>query len=156
MPSRRALLATASSVAAVGIAGCSGSDSGGSDTVACHTSALDHGDGDVLDSGASGTVEGGVVRLVIPLSVDDVRENALDRLEVYNAADTLAFTIPVSADDAERMANKRGVNDGQLQYEQSLGHRPFHGRYRIVAVDTAGETVDSVSIDLNCFPDVSD
>lgn len=156
MPSRRAVLAAVGSAAAVGIAGCSGSDSGGSDTVARQTNALDHGDGDVLDNGASGTVEDGVVRLAIPLSVDDVRETDLDRLDVYNAADALAFTIPVSTDDAERMANKSGVNDGQLQYEQSLGHRPFHGRYRIVAVNTAGETVDSVSINLNCFPDGSD
>lgn len=126
------------------------------DQLGLRGSALDHGDGDVLDTGASGTVEDGVVRLAIQLSVGDARETALHRLEVYNAADALAFTIPVSTDDAELMANKRGVNDGQLRYEQSLGHRPFHGQYRIVAVNTAGETVDSVSIGLNCFPDVSD
>ena len=96
------------------------------------------------------------MRLAVPLSVDDVRDNDLDRLEVYDAADALAYTIPVSADDAGLMANKRGVNEGQLRYEQSLGHRPFHGQYRIVAVNTDSETVDSVTVEFNCFPDVSD
>jgi len=60
-----------------------------------------HGDGDVLDNGARGTVEDGNVRLAVPLSVDNVQENDVDRLEVYDAADALAYTIPVSADDAE-------------------------------------------------------
>lgn len=156
MPSRRALIATVGSAAVVGIAGCSGSNSGGSDTVDCQTSALDHGDGDVLDTGASGSVEDGDVRLVVPLSVDDVQENDLDRLKVYDAADTLSYTIPVSADDAGLMANKVGVNEGQLRYEQSLGHRPFHGQYRVVAVNTAGETVDFVTVEFNCFSDISD
>lgn len=156
MPSRRALLATVGSVAVAGIAGCSGSESGGSDTVDCQTSALDHGDGDVLDTGASGKVEDGEVRLAVPLSVDDVRENDLDRIEVYNAVDALAYTIPISTGDAGLMANKVGVNEGQLRYEQSLGHRPFHGQYRVVVVNAAGETVDSVTIEFNCFSDVND
>jgi hypothetical protein len=138
------------------MAGCSGSASGGSDTIACHTSALAHGDGDVLDNGARGTVEDGNVRLAVPLSVDNVQENDVDRLEVYDAADALAYTIPVSADDARVMANKVGVNEGQLLYEQSLGHRPFHGRYRVVALNTSGETVDFVTVEFNCFSDVSD
>jgi len=138
------------------MAGCSGSASGGSDTIACHTSALAHGDGDVLDNGARGTVEDGNVRLAVPLSVDNVQENDVDRLEVYDVADALAYTIPVSADDARVMANKVGVNEGQLLYEQSLGHRPFHGRYRVVALNTSGETVDFVTVEFNCFSDVSD
>jgi len=156
MPSRRTLLATVGSAAVVGMAGCSGSESGGSDTVDCQTSALDHGDGDVLDTGASGTIEDGNVRIAIPLSVDDVRENDVDRLEVYDVADALAFTIPVSADDAGLMSNKVGVGEGQLRYEQSLGHRPFHGQYRVVAVNTADETIDFVTVEFNCFSDISD
>ncbi len=156
MPSRRGLLATVGSAALTGIAGCSGSESGGSDTIDCQTSAPDHGDGDVLDTGARGMVEDSDVRLAVPLSVDDVRENDIDRLEVYDSADTLAYTIPVSTDDAGLMANKGGVNEGQLLYEQSLGHRPFHGRYRVLAVNTGGETVDFVTVEVNCFTDVSD
>lgn len=54
------------------------------------------------------------------------------------------------------MANKGGVNEGQLLYEQFLGHRPWNGRYRVVAVNTAGEPVDFVTVEFNCFPDVSD
>ena len=156
MPSRRRLLAAFGSAALAGIAGCSGSGSGGSDTVDCHTSALGHGDGDVLDTGASGTVEDGYVRLAVPLSVDDVREHDIGRLEVYDPEDVLAYTIPVSVNDAELMANKVGVNEGQLLYEQSLGHRPFHGRYQVVALTTSDEPVDSITVEFNCFPEVSD
>jgi len=157
MPSRRRLLAAVGSAAAAGMAGCSGgSASGGSDTVDCHTSALAHGDGNTLDNGARGIVEDGNVKLAVPLSVDDVRENDVDRLEVYDTADVVAYTIPVSADDAGVMANKASVNEGQLLYEQFLGHRPFHGRYQVVALNTLGETVDSVTVEFNCFSDVSD
>lgn len=162
MSSRRGLLAIVGSAAVAGMAGCSGSASSGSntvgsfDTVDCHTSALAHGDGDVLNNGARGTVEDDNVRLAVPLSVDDVRENDIDSLDVYDASGALAYTIPVAAEDAELMANKVGVNEGQLLYEQSLGHRPFHGRYRVVAVNTDGETIDFVTIEFNCFPDGND
>ncbi|MFD1570908.1 hypothetical protein [Halorubrum laminariae] len=156
MPSRRQLLATVSAATVAGLAGCSGSESGGSDTVDCHTSAVEHGEGDVLDGGAQGTVESGTVRLAVPLSVDDVEETGIDALEVYDAADELAHVIPVSPADAGVMANKVGVAEGKLLYEQSLGDRPLHGRYRIVAVTESGSTVDSVSVEFNCFTDVSD
>lgn len=156
MPSRRTFLVTFGSAAVAGMAGCSGSDSGGSDTVDCQTRAFDHGNGDVLDSGATGTVEDDNVRLAVPLSVDDVEENNVVRLKVYDGSDALAHSIPVSADDAGLMANKVGVNRGQLRYEQYLGHRPFHGQYRVVAVNSAGETVDSVTVEFNCFTDVSE
>ena len=156
MPSRRVLLTTIGSAVVAGMAGCSGSASGGSDTVDCHTGALAHGDGAVLDTGASATIEDDEVRLAVPLSVDDVQETDVDRLEVYDSADTLAYTIPVSVNDADLMANKAGVNEGQLLYEQFLGHRPVHGQYRIVAVNTAGELVDFITVEFNCFPDVSD
>lgn len=80
----------------------------------------------------------------------------LDRLQVFDAADALAPTIPVSAGDAGVMSNKAGVNEGQLLYEQYLGQRPFHGQYRIVAVNPTGEALDSITVEFNCFSDVSD
>jgi|GEM_PF-2263516 hypothetical protein len=156
MLSRRGLIAVVSSVTVTGIAGCSGSETGGSDTTDCQTRAINHGEGTVLDSGAMARVEDGDVRLAVPLSTDDVGKNDVNRLELYDPVDTLAYAIPVSTDDAELMENKRGVSEGQLLYEQSLGHRPFHGQYRIVAVNTTGEPVDFVTVEFNCFPDVSD
>ncbi len=156
MPSRRRLLASLGTVTVASLAGCSGSNSGGSDTVDCHTHALSHGDGDVLDNGARGTVEDGDVRLVVPLSVEDVKKQNVDTVRVYDTAGELAYSIPVSPNDADRMANKVGVNQGQLRYEQYLGHRPFHGQYRVVAVDTGGDAVDSVTIEFNCFTDLKD
>lgn len=153
MPSRRQLLAALGSGAAAALTGCSGSASGGSDTVDCHTHALSHGDGDLLDGGASATVEDGDVRLAVPLSADAVRETGTDSLEVFDASGRLAFVIPVSADDADRMASKQGVSQGQLRYEQYLGERPLHGRYTVLAVDGDGNHVDTVKIEFNCFPD---
>lgn len=100
---------------------------GGSETVDSHTSALAHGGGDVLDGGASATVEGDDVRLVAPLSTDDVRERDVAGLGLYDAAEALTDTAPVSAGGAGLMANKVGVHEGRLRYEQYLGRRPFHG-----------------------------
>ncbi|WP_137287159.1 hypothetical protein [Halorussus salinisoli] len=155
MPSRRQVLAGLGSTTAVALAGCSGSGSGGSETVDCHTHAVEHGDGELLDGGAQATVEDGDVRLAVPLSVEDVRGTGLDSLELHDASGELAHLIPVSSDDADLMANKDGVGRGQLRYEQYLGERPFHGRYSVVAVDDTDESLDSVTVEFNCFPDVS-
>lgn len=153
---RRQLLAGIAGVTISALAGCSGSDSGGSAARDCQTRTLAHGDGDVLDTGASATVDGDDVRLIIPLSVDAVRTQDIDSLEVYDGNDDLAYTIPVSADDADVMANKVGVSQGQLLYEQYLGHRPFHGQYQIIARDSNESAIDSVAVEFNCFAEVQD
>lgn len=155
MPSRRQLLAALGSATAAAFTGCSASDSGGSDAVDCQTGALDHGDGDLLDGGASAYVEDGDVRLAVPLSVADVRERSVDSLHVRDASGELAHVIPVSARDADLMANKDRVGEGQLYYEQYLGERPFHGQYSVVAVNANDDPLDSVTVGFNCFPDVS-
>ena len=155
MLSRRRLLALLGTTTTVGLAGCSGSDSGGSDTVDCQTQAVAHGDGELLDRGAMATVEDDDVRFAVPLSVAEVRDQHVDTLELYDAAGELAHVVPVSTDDADVMANKVGVSEGQLQYEQYLGERPLHGQYRVVALDESGQTVDSLTVEFNCFPEVS-
>ena len=94
------------------------------------------------------------VRLVVPLVAEDVRETDTEVLELYDAADELAYAIPVSADDTGVMAEKDGVDDGRLLYEQSLGPRPGYGRYRVVAVTVADEPVDFLTVEFNCFSDV--
>ncbi|WP_134672025.1 hypothetical protein [Halorussus marinus] len=153
MPSRRQLLAAVGSATAVGLAGCGGSGSGGSATRDCQTGAVDHGDGDLLDAGAQAFVDGEDVRLGVALAVEDVRTHDVDALELSDADGRLAHFVPVSPGDADVMANKGRAGDGQLYYEQYLGERPLHGRYRIEAV--AGDrTVDSLTIEFNCFADV--
>ena len=154
MPSRRQVLVALVSAATIGSAGCSGSGTGGSATRDCQSPALAHGDGDLLDGGAMATVEDDDVRFVVPLTVDDVRSQNVDALELYDAAGELAHVIPVSPRDVDVMANKGGVSEGQLRYEQYLDERPLHGQYRVVAVDESDETVDSITIRFNCFPDV--
>ena len=155
MPSRRQVLAALGG-AAVGLAGCSASESGGSATRDCQTGAVDHGDGDLLDGGASAYIEDDSVRLGVPLSVDRVRETGAERLDLYDAAGELAHAIPVSPRDADRMAEKSRAGRGQLYYEQYLGERPLHGQLRVVAVDSAGNAIDSVTIAFNCFPDAEE
>ncbi|MFC4549472.1 MULTISPECIES: 5-formyltetrahydrofolate cyclo-ligase [Halorussus] len=54
------------------------------------------------------------------------------------------------------MANEDRDGKGKLYYEQYLAERPYHGRYRIVAVTGRGETVDSVTVEFNCFAGVSE
>lgn len=156
MPSRRQLVASLGTALAVGAAGCAGSDSAGSDSTDCRGTAVSHGDGDVLDRGVMPTVDGGDVRLRIPLSVETVEARNVERLAIRDAAGDLAFVIPVSPNDAGVMSNKAGVGDGQLRYEQYLGRRPFHGRYEVSAVDTSGSPVDSITIEFNCFPETND
>ncbi|NHN58193.1 MULTISPECIES: hypothetical protein [Halorussus] len=155
MPSRRKLLAALGGATAAGLAGCSAAESGGSDTIDCQTGALEHGDGDVLDNGAQAYVKDDDVRLSVPLYLDDVRSKGVDSLRVYGASGELAYVVPVSAGDADLMANKDRVGEGQLLYEQYLGERPLHNQYRIVAVNARDEPLDSVTVEFNCFPDVS-
>lgn len=156
MPSRRRVLAGLGTAAAISLAGCTGSDRGGSGTTDCRSHALEHGDGDVLDAGVMAIVEDDDVRLAVPLSVEAVESQDVDRLTVRDADGKRVHVIPVSPEDADVMANKNGVGDGQLRYEQYLGHRPFHGQYEVVAVDRSGAQVDFISIEFNCFADVED
>lgn len=152
MPSRRRVLASLGSAVAVGLAGCSTSASDGPETTDCRGNALSNGDGDVLGD-VMATVDGEDVRLTIPLSAEAVDTQGVDELTIYDATGEVAYVIPVSPEDADVMANRPGVEDGQLQYEQHLGHRPFHGRYRITVVNGTGEQVDSITVEFNCFTD---
>ena len=154
MLSRRKLLAVTGSATVAGVAGCSGSESGGGGTRDCQTTAVDRGDGDVLDGAVRATADDGGVLFVVPLEVEAVRNTDTEALELYDAANELAYRIPVSPDDADVMANKDGLSEGRLRYEQSLGPRPAHGEYRIVAVTAADEAVDSLTVEFNCFSDV--
>ncbi|MFC6863918.1 hypothetical protein ACFQGE_10630 [Halomicroarcula sp. GCM10025817] len=153
-PSRRQVLAGLGVTAAAGLAGCRGSASGGSESVDCHSAALSHGDGDILDRGVMAAIEGDDVRLAIPLAVEAVQNQNVDRLKVFDASGEVVHVIPVSPDDESRMVRKSGVGDGQLQYEQYLGQRPFHGQYRVVAIDQTGTELDSITVEFNCFPEV--
>ncbi|PSQ32619.1 hypothetical protein BRD11_06550, partial [Halobacteriales archaeon SW_12_69_24] len=67
MLSRRKLLAVTGSATVAGIAGCSGSESGGGGTRDCQTTAVNRGDGTVLDGAVRATTDDDSVRLVVPL-----------------------------------------------------------------------------------------
>ena len=157
MPYRRQLLVSLGTAIAVGLAGCSSSaDSDGSDTTDCRGHALSQGNGNILDKGVTATVEGDDVRLSIPLSVETVTNQNVDQLEIRDNTGNVSFVIPVSPEDEDLMANKPGVEDGQLLYEQYLGQRPFHGQYRVVALGRSGNDLDSITLQFNCFPEIED
>lgn len=146
-----------SATLAAGVAGCTGgSGSGGESTRDCQSGAVAHGDGDLLDGGAMAVADDGAVVLQVPLSVDRVENTGVERLEVTDANGDLEYVVPVSANDADVMANKRGVSQGQLLYEQHLGARPQHGEFRVAATDGDGATVDTITIEFNCFADVQE
>lgn len=148
---RRRLLLSIGATAAATLAGCTGgSGTGGSDGgIDCATGAGAHGEGRLLDGGASADVEDGRVRLAVTLDVDTLRESGAGRIEARLPDGDVAFVIPVSPDDAGIAPG--ASEDGQVRYEQTLGPRPFHGRYRLVAVTPRGETVDAVTVEVNCF-----
>jgi hypothetical protein len=147
---RRYLLSVGAAAAAT-LAGCAGaSGTGGTDAgIDCATGAGAHGDGNLLNGGARADVEDGRVRFVVTLDVDTLRETGADRIEARLPDGDVAFVIPVSPGDARIVPG--GSDDGQLRYEQTLGPRPYHGRYRLVALTPRDEVVDAVTVDVNCF-----
>jgi len=161
MPSRRRVLSGLGLGISMGIAGCSilgtsGSDAGGEETRDCQGSALEHGDGDVLDRGVFQTLEDGDVRLEVPLSVETIRNQDLRRVVVYNRDGSIEHVIPVSAGDEDVLSRKARSGNGVISYEQYLGRRPFHAQYRVEVEDAAGTTRDSITIEFNCFADVEE
>lgn len=148
MRSRRSLLRTAAGSLSLTVAGCSGSNS--SNGIDCTTSAVAHGDGDLL-GGVTAVNDDDTVRLWIPIDVNEARETGLDRVRVLDSTGDLRYEIPVDPGAKDIAPAKQGVSGGVMRYEQTLGPRPQHGRYRVVAVDTEGGELDSLVVDFNCF-----
>jgi len=153
MPSRRELLGAVGAAVAAGLAGCNASGSARSSVAACETTAVDHGDGDVLNE-VFALIEDGVVALAVPMAVETVRAADVDGLAVRDADGDLVTRIPVDPAHAER-GEATGTETpteapDRLRYEHVVGERPHHGRYRVAAV--AGEDErDHVTVDVNCF-----
>lgn len=153
MPSRRQILLTVSGAALTSLTGCSAFASNESATTDCRATISGTDDGEVLKGGVHATVEGDDVRLAVPLAVETVTAKNVDRLIITDAAGEDTYIVPVSPNDADVMAQKQGVGDDQLLYEQYVGHRPFHGHYTITAQTRQEANIDTITVEFNCFPD---
>jgi len=156
MPSRRQLLATVGAATAAGLAGCSsGSNSESASVAACPTEVVDNGEADVVNALSAGVTDGEAA-LSVSLSVGGVRDAGVDGVALRDADGDLLTWIPVDPRHVERPPDATGTpptpDDGdRLRYEYDLGEAPQHGRFSAVAVGTDGETLDSVTVDVNCF-----
>ena len=142
-----------SGAAPTGLAGYITFSSGESATIDCRATISGTDDGQILDVGAHATIERNDVRLAIPLSVETVTAHNIDRLTIRDAAGEDTYTIPVSPNNADIMAYKQSVGEGQLLYEQYIGQRPFHGHYTVTAENQQGTAIDTLTIEFNCYPD---
>jgi hypothetical protein len=155
MPSRRELLGAVGAAAAAGLAGCSGAESDRASVSACATEVVDAGDADVVTTLSASTVDG-EASLDVSLSVGSVRDAGVAGVALRNADGDLLTWIPVDPRHVERPPDATGTpptpeDDDRLRYEYALGQAPRHGRYSAVAVDADRETLDSVTVDVNCF-----
>lgn len=79
-----------------------------------------------------------------------VESQNVRELVVSTGSDVL-YRIPVSPDDDPVGNTNRYDTDDVVEYAQSLGHAPQNGLYRIVALNSEGETLDEVRIDFRCY-----
>lgn len=141
--SRRCVLAALGTA----LAGCSASES--SSTPDCTTSALDRGDADAIQQ-ASVVPDGEDLHLRVSLTADAADAGEVDRLLATDGVGT-EFVVPTT---------------GRRTYEQWIGERPRHGRFRVLAlgedefdrdaVGTLGPRLDSLTVEFHCPADGRD
>ncbi|SIR26841.1 hypothetical protein SAMN05421858_2052 [Haladaptatus litoreus] len=129
--SRRELLSAGVALATTAVAGCAGASSESS-SADCESSAVKHGDPDVIQS-AMVVPEDDDALLKIYLVGDAPK--SVERLRVFDSSGELKHEIPT---------------DDRRSYFQHLGPRPTHGQFRIVSYRNGAET-DELVIDFNCW-----
>lgn len=129
--SRRNVLRSGAVVGVAGLAGCSADAS--SDSADCSTTAVEHGDGDVLQLATAMTSDGSVVLLVSLQEPGD--ERSIESILVNDSAGDLREEIPTT--DAR-------------EYRITVGSAPHHGRLNLVAESGQGAEMDSMEIEYHC------
>jgi len=129
--SRRQFLVAGSVFGVTALSGCSASAS--SNTPDCTTSAVEHGEGDVLQQASTSRSESSIILLVtLKQSATDL---PVSRLEIRNSENDLLHEIPAT---------------GSREYRQNLGHPPGHDYLKIVAKNQQDEEIDSLAIEYSC------
>jgi hypothetical protein len=129
--SRRQVLASSAVVGIAGLAGCSADAS--SDSADCSTTAVEHGDGDVLQQATAMMDADSVVLLVSLLEPGD--ELSVESILINDSDGGLREEIPTT--DAR-------------EYRLTIGSTPHHGRLNLVAEGEQGEELDSMEIEYHC------
>lgn len=139
--SRRRVLASGVAALGTALAGCSASES--SSTPDCTTSVLAGGDADVIQE-VMVVPDGEDLHLRIALTADAADAGEVDRLFATDGVGT-ELSIPTT---------------DRRTYEQHLGERPRHGRFRILAVGEdelaehavggIGPRLDSMVVEFHC------
>lgn len=129
--SRRKILASSVVIGAATLTGCSGDAS--SDSADCMTTALEPGDGDVLQQASAMISEGSVVLQIILQELADTLPIASVRLE--NSDGDLIDEVPTT--DAR-------------EYRITIASPPHHGRLTLLAVNDQSSEIDSMDIEYHC------
>jgi hypothetical protein len=144
-------------------AGCTVPRSGGGPGAVCAAS-LSGTDGSVFaltpqvaSTGAGGDdgTEPGLVVLVVPIRQATIRAEDVDLIRIVDGED-VRYRIPVHPGDEPVGETSRYDAADVVEYAQSLGHVPQTGRYRLVALDAAGERIDEIRIDFRCYRPVDE
>lgn len=129
--SRRKILASSAGIGATGLAGCSGEAS--SDSPDCTTTALDHGDGDILQQASAMRSDGSVVLLI---SLED-------------PGDTLPIESILLKNSEGGLVNEIPTTDAR-EYRLTIGSPPHHGRLTLLAENDQSDEIDSMEIEYHC------
>lgn len=129
--SRRKVIVSSTVLGVAGLAGCSADAS--SDSVDCSTTAVEHGDGEVLQQATAMLSDGSVVLLVSLQEPGD--ELSIESILIKDSEDSLREEIPTT--DAQ-------------EYRITIGSTPHHGRLNLVAESAQSEEMDSMEIEYHC------
>ncbi len=129
--SRRKILTSSAVIGAIGLAGCSGDAS--SDSPDCTTTALEHGDGDVLQQASAMISDESVVLLISLQESGDT--SPIESVLLENSEGDLLNEIPTT--DAR-------------EYRLTIGSPPHHGRLTLLAENDQSDAIDSMEIEYHC------
>lgn len=129
--SRRKILTSCAVIGAVGLAGCSGDAS--SDSPDCTTTALEHGDGDILQQ-VSAMISDESVTLLISLQ---------------ESGDTLPIESVLLKNSEGDLLDEIPTTDAR-EYRITIGSPPHHGRLTLLAENDQSDEIDSMEIEYHC------
>ena len=129
--SRRKILISSAVIGAIGLAGCSGDAS--SDSPDCTTTALEHGDGDVLQQ-ASAMISGESVTLLISLQ---------------ESGDALPVESILLENSEGDLLNEIPTTDAR-EYRITIGSPPHHSLLTLIAENDQNDEIDLMEIEYHC------